>query len=218
MEIIPAIMPKNYKDLEDHVERVLNDRVGIVQLDIMDGGFVPERTWPFRQGFDDEGNFSDAVWNDVQEGDRGLPHWNILDYELDLMVRHPEKMLEAWLALGPARIIFHLESLADPVRVLQEMQGLRDTVEVGLSLDNDTPVGDLYPHLEVIDCVQFMGIAQIGYQGQAFDERVIDRIRELQSHDPSVCIQVDGSVNNETIEELEKIGVERFVVGSAFFG
>ncbi len=63
-----------------------------------------------------------------------------------------------------------------------------------------------------------MGISEIGLQGQEFDERVLDKIRDIKDVNPHILIQVDGSVNNSTIEILEQAGVERFVVGSAFFG
>ena len=115
-------------------------------------------------------------------------------------------------------IIFHLETLTDPYDLIQKLQGLRDTIEFGLAISNDTPTELLYPHLDMIDCVQFMGIAEIGLQGQDFDERVLDKIRDIKSVNPHILIQVDGSVNNSTIEILEQAGVERFVVGSAFFG
>jgi len=44
IEIIPAIMPKNEENLAEKF-RLLGDFSGIVQLDLMDGIFVPEKTW-----------------------------------------------------------------------------------------------------------------------------------------------------------------------------
>ncbi len=218
MEVVPAIMPDKFKDIEAYTGRVLNERVSTVQLDIMDGKFVHARTWPFAQGYDTERKFKDVSWHDVQSGFSGLPHWDLIDYELDLMTADPESMLDEWIMLGPARIILHLESLKDPYTVLQKLQGLRDTVEFGLAINNDTPTDLLYPHLEVIDCVQLMGITEIGLQGQDFDERVLEKIAEIKQRAPHMLIQVDGAVNNSTIELLEEHGVERVVVGSAFFG
>lgn len=88
---------------------------------------------------------------------------------------------------------------------------------VALALNNDTPLERLAPHLLDIDGVQCMGIAEIGAQGRSFDERVLNRIREIRSKYPELSIGVDGSVNEETIMRLKEAGANRFVVGSAVF-
>lgn len=217
--IIPAIMPQSYSTMEKEVERVY-ESVDMIQLDIMDGIFVPEKTWPFKEFKSKRPQMefiTDIPWQELQTDDLGLPHWDEIDYELDLMVQDADVYLDHWIALGPKRIIFHLESLDDIERLLNEVQGIRSLIEIGLSINNDTSVDMLLPHLEMIDCVQFMGIAHIGYQGQAFDERVLDKITSLKMHAPSMPIQVDGSVNMNTIQRLRQAGVERFVVGSAIF-
>ena len=46
VEIIPAIMPKDYEDLDEKMSLFVGV-VPFVQLDIMDGKFVPARTWPY---------------------------------------------------------------------------------------------------------------------------------------------------------------------------
>ena len=45
-EIIPAIMPNTILELESAVARV-KGAVSYVQVDVMDGKFVPETNWPF---------------------------------------------------------------------------------------------------------------------------------------------------------------------------
>ncbi|MFT6361213.1 MAG: pentose-5-phosphate-3-epimerase, partial [Candidatus Paceibacteria bacterium] len=47
--IIPAIMPERFEDIETQTGLVLN-QVRVVQLDIMDGKYVSEKTWPFIYG------------------------------------------------------------------------------------------------------------------------------------------------------------------------
>ena len=169
--IIPAIMPQSFEDIREHVERVAG-QASTVQLDIMDGEFVPEATWPYGGGQ----RLEVGSWNQLQEQEVGLPFWEEIDYELDLMVQDADKRLDEWIALGPKRIIFHLEALDNVVELLEKAQGARSLVEIGLAIDSATPVGDLFPHLEMIDCVQLMGIARIGYQGEPFDESVLDQI------------------------------------------
>lgn len=218
--IIPAIMPQSYSKMEKLVEQV-SDVVDVIQLDLMDGSFVPEKTWPFKEFKSKKSKMdyiTDIPWQELQTDDLGLPHWDEVDYELDLMIQDADLYLDHWIALGPKRIIFHLESLSDVEKLMNEVQGIRSLIEIGLCINNNTPIDELLPHLEMIDCVQFMGIARIGFQGEDFDERVFDKIASLKIHAPGMPIQVDGSVNMDTIERLKEAGVERFVVGSAVFG
>ncbi len=62
-----------------------------------------------------------------------------------------------------------------------------------------------------------MGIDKIGFQGQPFDERVLEQVKNIREKFPEKIISVDGSVNEETISELSDVGVNHFVMGSAFF-
>jgi ribulose-phosphate 3-epimerase len=62
-----------------------------------------------------------------------------------------------------------------------------------------------------------MGIAEIGYQGQQFDERVVAKIMKLRNMSPDIIISVDGGVNFETAPILIHAGANRLVSGSAIF-
>lgn len=90
-------------------------------------------------------------------------------------------------------------------------------IEVGIALDTTTPNEKVYPLVEKIDFVQFMGIEKIGYQGQDFDARVLEKIANLREKFKRVIISVDGSVNLETAPKLIEAGANRLVSGSAIF-
>lgn len=209
-KIIPAIMPQNYDELFDAVNAVI-DSVDLVQIDIMDGKFVPGRTWPYNMP--EEPNFT-AI---LREED-GLPFWEDLDYELDLMVQYPDDDFTQWIALGPKRMVVHVESLRDPQSAFEELQSVRDFIEIGIAFHGETQVRDIVEFLPYVDFVQCMGIETIGAQGESFDERVFESIEYLRKHYPQLLISVDGSVNRETIADLAESGVSHFVAGSAIFG
>ncbi len=78
MEIIPAIMPKNYEDLKNKIALV-RGLVPMVQIDLCDGRFVKMATWPFHS--EDERSL-DNILNERE----GMPFWEDIDFELDLMV------------------------------------------------------------------------------------------------------------------------------------
>jgi len=62
-----------------------------------------------------------------------------------------------------------------------------------------------------------MGIAEIGHQGEPFDERVIEKIVDFRERFPGVIISVDGGVDVDTAPELAEAGARRLVSGSGIF-
>jgi ribulose-phosphate 3-epimerase len=221
LTIIPAIMPDNYDDLLTKSSRV-RGLVPLAQIDVMDGAFVKSKSWPYTEG----GTGREPHFVALMSQDEGLPHWEDLDYEIDLMIGEPEKHLDEWLPLGASRYIFHIESIKDHDAFWAHdmwKDGARDiggekVVEIGLAINPDTPLDAIRPHLHLIDVVQCMGIARIGYQGQAFDERVLGMINRIRVEAPNLPISVDGGVSVETAPLLRAAGASRLVSGSAVFG
>lgn len=208
-EIIPAIMPKSIYDLEAQVRRV-EKLVDTVQIDVMDGVFVPSVDWPYLSGE------SERVFNDMVEGNFLFKHIGDVQFEIDLMVANPSLHALDWALAGAHRIIFHIESLEDDGAIFDELpkDGLK---EAGLALNIDTPNEAVAPFIHKIDFVQCMGIAKIGYQGQAFDERVLEKLKDFRRRFPELVLSVDGGVSMETAPRLVKAGANRLVSGSAIW-
>ena len=204
IEIIPAIMPKSYDDLVEKAT-LFAGVVPMIQLDIMDGHFVPARTWPYFPG--------DPHFARIISEEEGMPVWETLEFEVDLMVGRPEEAILQWIRAGARRIIVHVEGMRDFEKIRDAVpQGL---IELGLALNTTTPLSAIEPYLDHIDFVQCMGIARIGFQGEAFDERVLEHIRALRALLPNLPISVDGAVNFETAHALVDAGATRLVSGSA---
>jgi ribulose-phosphate 3-epimerase len=220
VEIIPAIMPESFEDFTEKAGRVANI-VPLAQLDIMDGKFVPSRSWPYSEG----GVGKEPHFQALMKQDEGLPFWNVLDYEIDLMISEPEKHIDEWLPLGASRLIFHIESIQDKAAFFAHdifapearKIGADTVIEVGLALNPDTPISEIEPYIEKIDFVQCMGIAKIGFQGEPFDERVLSQINSLKVKYPNLTISVDGGVSVDTAHDLNAAGATRLVSGSAVF-
>jgi len=60
-----------------------------------------------------------------------------------------------------------------------------------------------------------MGIEHIGFQGEPFNEKVIEQIKNLKEKYPDLIISVDGSVNENTAPLLVEAGATRLIIGSA---
>jgi len=210
-EIIPAIMPESYEEIESSV-RLVRHSVHTVQLDLMDGVFVPEETWPFLSGSNDLPLF--------QKGDLGFPLWNDMNYELDLMVARPEERLEDWLGMGASRIVFHYASVHDWNKIHQIDHIARNFIEIGVAITIHDTLEDIYPLIDekVVDYVQCMGINEIGYQGEPFEPKILDVIKTLRKKYPELPLSIDGGVSTETIESLYQAGITRFVSGSSVYG
>lgn len=195
--IVPAIIPQSEASLQKSLD-IVQPCTRSVQIDIVDGRFVPSVSWPY---------LGDCVIGDLK------PIIASYDVEFDLMVEQPELVCEEYVSAGASRVVIHIESVEDiePIVALKR----RYDFKLGLSLNNDTDIAYLMKYRPYADYIQCMGIARIGTQGNPFDERVLSRITFLREMYPEMEIAVDGSVHHETLPKLINAGATRFAVGSA---
>ena len=223
-EIIPAILPKDLDDLRDKMAQV-SGLAPIVQIDVCDGKFVPSKSWPYVKGGMDE--FARIIAED-----EGFPFWDSLDIEIDLMVRHPEEVIESWIRAGAKRLVIHIESTPKTLEIIEKLRDEYGTakdeafgLEIGVALDIKTPNEEVYEILDlvdeegdsIIDFVQFMGIDKVGFQGQEFDDQVLEKISDMRNLYPNTAISVDGGVNFDNAADLISAGATRLISGSAVF-
>ncbi len=215
IEIIPAIIPQNFSDLEEKMSAV-SGLVTQVQVDVCDGVFVGEKSWPYKK-------IPDPDLTAILKEEKGFPFWESLDFEVDLMVSNPENIWRDWLIAGANRIIIHFESASNPLSLVKTMRENIPSgesflhVDIGVALNVDTPNEKIYEIVPEVDLIQFMGIAKIGFQGEPFDNRVLEKISDLRRKFPDVTISVDGGVSKKNAHELISAGAERLVAGSAIF-
>lgn len=207
MEIIPAILPKNFAEIEEKVPLVVGVSK-IVQIDICDGKFVSTVTWPYWK--------QDLNFEKILKEERGMPEWEEINYEFDLMIENPnEDDARKWLSAGAERIVLHLESSKDLKPIIDILSGL---VEIGIAINQNTNITDLEKYLDKIQFVQCMGIRKAGFQGQKFELATIEKVKELKKIFSNLKIQVDGGVTLDNAKDMKDAGVDRLVVGSALFG
>jgi len=210
IEIIPAILPKDFDELERKLA-LLKDvyvilggqKKPMVQIDVCDGLFVETKTWPYWEG-------------DVLEN--LIPFCDNFDFEIDLFVQNSKDFLSVWQKAGAKRIVLHIESLAD--QSLSELFIDLDvqTTQFGFSLNLETTIKGLDQYVRDADFFQFMGINQVGHQGQKFNRGVLKKIATFRQDNPKVVISVDGGVNLKNGQALINSGANRLVIGSALFG
>lgn len=210
-EIVPAIIAKDFTELQKKV-KLVEPHVETVQLDVMDGIFVPTVTWNYPA--------------DLKKLETNV------SLEAHLMVDSPHRVLNEWLESKVKRVILHWEALEKihnhellpyktqitigfPVSNLAE-EAHRRGKEFGLALNLETPISAMDNFIGYLDQVLLMSVKP-GASGQDFDERVIPKIIALRQKYPDVKIGVDGGVAPQTILKVVEAGADFLVMGSAIF-
>ncbi len=207
--IVPAILPKDFSEILEKLE-LIKGAVDTVQIDIADGKFAPNKTWPY---VGDHGEITKVL-----REEKGFPYWKDFDFEFDLMVAKPEEAVAFWVRAGASRVIVHIEST--PENALSDLiKEWKHTVDIGLALKPSTPMEKLETFVHEVTFVQCMGNDRIGFQGVALDEaRVLPNISHLRKKYPKLTISVDIGVSLETAPRLIEAGANRLIAGSAIFG
>lgn len=224
--ITPAILPKSFEDLVAHLDMISNT-VTSVQVDVVDGVFAPNKTWPFAH---DDGNRFVKIVNQEE----GLPYWESIDFEIDLMVKDPSFVADQWIAAGANRVVIHAKSIGKQQFVDLVLKTSEKGVEVVIGVEISTAEiareyidevvrlqSQQYEktgiHKELLSGIQCMGIDKIGFQHNPFNPAVLDLVKEFKKQYPQIPVSVDGGVNFENAKSLFDAGASRLVVGSTVF-
>ncbi len=125
--------------------------------------------------------------------------------------------LEPYLKIKIDQITLHVESLTDHQFVEFFEICTKYNIKSGLAINPDTPLSKIHTWLPSVDWITIMSV-QPGLGGQTFIEASIIKILELKSYiiknKNLTMIQVDGSMNDQTIQACFKAGAARFVIGS----
>jgi len=198
VKVAPSILSADFSCLADEVERVTPE-ADLLHVDVMDGHFVPNLT----------------IGPPVV---RALRARTRLFLDCHLMVSNPGVLLDDFAKAGADRCIVHVE-VGDPKPLFDELRTLG--VGVGLTLNPETPVERVLPHLEDIDLVLVMSVHP-GFGGQHFIPEVLDKVEVLRAaideQDLPVEIEIDGGIKHDNAGQAYTAGVDILVAGSAIFG
>lgn len=200
-KIIPTILVKDFEEAKEKIKKV-EKYVKWVQLDIMDGVFVNNETWPYTEG----------KISDLKRLKTGIK------LEAHLMVEKPETVIDSWLEVVD-RVIVHFES-----KITNRELGIRELIkkahkkkkQIGLALNPETHFSVATPFLNGLDLVLLMTV-QPGWGGQEFKKWILDKIKFLREIWPDGNIEVDGGVSDENIKDIIKAGANLICVGTYIF-
>jgi len=199
IEIEASVLSSDFLQLGDQAREAEEAGVDGIQVDVMDGRFVPNIT------------FGQGIVRALRK---------ILNVTLDvhLMIVEPERYIEEFAEAGANRIFVHQEACTHLHRVLSHIRELGG--EAGVALNPSTPVGVVEEVLDVTDIIQVMTVNP-GFGGQKFIHSQLDkisRLREmLEKHGYESPIAVDGGIDTITAPLVVKAGATVLVAGSSIY-
>jgi ribulose-phosphate 3-epimerase len=194
-----SVLSADFLRLGEHAREAQTAGVDGIQVDVMDGRFVPNIT--FGQGIV-----------------RALRSAVSVTLDIHLMIVEPERYIEEFIEAGADRIFVHYEACTHLHRTLSRMRELG--AEAGVAINPATPAIVLEEVLDSADIIQVMTVNP-GFGGQKFIRSQLDkihRIREMaEKRGLELPIAVDGGVDMETAPLIVDAGATVLVAGSSIY-
>ena len=197
-KLAASILAADLAHLGDQV-KLVERHAEVIHVDIMDGHFVP----PIALG-------TVVVKSLRPVTDRTLHGHLMVDAPQD----HFDELREAGLDV----VSFHLEAVPEPGPAIRKARGAG--LGVGLTLNLETPVDAVVPHLEEIDDVMLMSIRP-GWSFQTLNPDVYPRLEaaraEIDRRNPAVELEIDGGVKIENAARAVASGATVLIAASGVF-
>lgn len=198
--IVPSILSADFARLGEQVEEAQAAGADRIQVDVMDGRFVPNIT----------------VGPLIVEAVR---RHTTLPIEAHLMIVEPERYLEDFADAGADLIIVHQEASTHLHRTIQQIRAVGK--RVGVAINPATPLVMLQEVLNDIDLALCMTVNP-GFGGQRFIRETLPKIERLramiQQHGATCDLEVDGGISPDTAYDVVHAGANALVAGSAIYG
>jgi ribulose-phosphate 3-epimerase len=200
IKIAPSILSADFTRLGEQVLAAEAAGVDRVQIDVMDGRFVPNITFgtlPIK----------------------ALRPLTRLMLEAHLMVESPEDFIERFARAGADTIIVHQEATPHLHRSIEQIHSLGK--KAGVAINPATPATAISEVLASVQLVLVMTVNP-GFGGQEFIPETLRKIRQvrnaIQQQGLECEVEVDGGINEETAPLVVEAGADVLVAGSAVFG
>ncbi len=207
-EIIPSpgTQDKEWSAIEKKIELVRSFS-RTIHIDVIDGKFADNTTFSNAASFGEYSKNLKAGGTDPFTGESEFK------FEVHLMVDNPIEHVKRWADAGFERFIGQIEKMPDQAAFVAEAQLWG---EVGLALDKDTPLDALKVHPDDLDVILVMTI-KAGFSGQKLEEELLEKVKQIREENEYMPIEVDGGINDETIEVAAAAGATRFVTTSFLY-
>jgi len=196
IKISPSILAADFAKLGEEIKAIDEAGCDMIHIDVMDGHFVPNIT------------FGPPVIKAIRS-------YTDLTFDVHLMIDAPERYIKEFVDAGADMITVHAESSNHLHRTIQTIKSYG--IKAGISLNPATPVEFIEYLLDDLDMVLIMSVNP-GFGGQSFIASTVDKIKKIRQYSKTIDIQIDGGINDKTIQLCKDAGANIFVAGSYIFG
>ena len=197
--IAPSILSADFLNLGEQISECEAAGADWIHVDVMDGHFVPNiSVGPF-----------------IVKACRRATK---LPLDVHLMIKEPERYLQAFFAAGAGRLSVQVETCPHLYRTLQQIKDLGCLP--GVVINPGTPSIVIEPVLHLVDLVLVMTVNP-GFSDQVFLPDMTSKITEirkkLDSLKSTAWLEVDGGISSTTLPSVLAAGATAFVAASAVF-
>lgn len=200
IKVAPSILSSDFSHLAEEIQTIQSAGADMVHIDVMDGSFVPNIT----------------IGSPVVKSLRNTTN---LDFDVHLMIEHPETQINAFVDAGADIVTFHVEATRHAHRVIQQIKSRG--VRAGIAVNPGTSLAMIEEVLGDVDMVLVMTVNP-GFGGQRFIDSQLDKVHMLyhtiEDMGYECDIEVDGGINAKTSELVREAGANILVAGSAVYG
>jgi ribulose-phosphate 3-epimerase len=198
--VVPSVLSADFGRLAEQVQAAEAGGADRLQIDVMDGRFVPNIT----------------VGPLVVEAIRRSCS---LPLEIHMMIVEPERYVPDFAAAGGDILIVHQEVSPHLHRTVEEIKRLGK--KAGVAINPATPLAVLQEILGEVDLVLCMTVDP-GFGGQAFIPSTLPKIERLRAmisqHQAGCDLEVDGGIHSDTARAVVLAGANVLVAGSSVYG
>jgi ribulose-phosphate 3-epimerase len=198
--VVPSVLSADFGRLAEQVEAAEAGGADRLQIDVMDGRFVPTIT------------VGPLVVEAIRRHCR-------LPLEIHLMIVEPERYLADFASAGGDILIVHQEVSPHLHRTVQQIKELGK--KAGVAVNPATSLAVLQEILNEVDLVLAMTVDP-GFGGQSFIASMLPKIERLRAmitqHGASCDLEVDGGIHSVTAPQVVAAGANVLVAGSAVYG
>lgn len=199
IQIAPSILASDFLRLGDAVRSVARAGAERLQIDVMDGRFVPNIT----------------LGPQVVAAIRPITS---LVLEAHLMIVEPERYVPVFAESGADLIIVHTEVSPNLYRTVQQIKGLGKLA--GVAINPGTPWMAVEEVLGLADHILVMTVNP-GFGGQTFIRPMLAKItsirKEIQRRGLMTDVEVDGGIDPETAVLAVGAGATVLVAGTSVY-